>query len=151
MRFAAFVLAVLVICNCASWASQQSKAGVSTPAEFMNGYGIPQLSSAPALQDLDASSNQHYERGMQLYLSGDKIAAEQELRKAVEERPANGQFAASLTKFYIADSQPSPALEVIRNYTKVCGATALGYALAAEVLFQQRDYNDDLAAIIASL
>ena len=33
----------------------------------------------------------------------------------------------------------------------MCGATALGYALEAEVLFQQRHYNDAMGAIIASL
>ena len=79
---------------------------------------------------------------MELYSSGDKAGAEQEFRKAVEERPTEGQFVASLAKLYVAESQPNPALEVIRSYTKVCGATALGYALEAEVLFQQRHYDE---------
>jgi tetratricopeptide (TPR) repeat protein len=148
MRFTA----VLVICGCASGARQQGTASVSAPAECLNGYVARQLFEAPALQDpFEKSSNQHYERGMELYSSGDKTAAEQEFRKAVEERPANGQFVASLAKLYIAESRPNLALDVIRNYTKVCGATALGYGLAAEVLFQQRDYEDAMGAIMASV
>ena len=42
-------------------------------------------------------------------------------------------------------------LKSSRNYTKVCGATALGYALVAEVMFQQRHYDDAMAALIASV
>jgi tetratricopeptide (TPR) repeat protein len=152
MRFAAHVLSVLVIANCSSRAFQQGTTDVSAPAECLNGYGTPQLLDPPALQDpLENLSNQLYEHGIELYSSGDKTAAEQELRKAVEERPANGQFVASLAKLYIAESRPNPALDVVRNYTKVCGATALGYALAAEVLFQQREYDDAMKAIIASV
>jgi tetratricopeptide (TPR) repeat protein len=100
---------------------------------------------------LEKSSSQHYERGLDLYSSDDRTGAEQEFRKAVEEAPANGQFVASLTKLYVAGSQPNAALEVIRSYTKVCGVTALGYALEAEVLFQQRHYDDAMGAIIASI
>jgi len=40
---------------------------------------------------------------------------------------------------------------VIRAYTKVCGVTALGYALEAEVLFQQRHYDDAMGAIVSSI
>ena len=152
MRFAALVVSVLVICNCASRASQQGLAGASSPAECMNGYGAPQLLDAPGLRDpLDKSSNQHYERGLDLYSSGDRAGAEQEFRKAVEERPTDGQFVASLTKLYVAESQPNAALEIIRSYTNVCGVTALGYALEAEVLFQQRHYDDAMGAIVSSI
>jgi tetratricopeptide (TPR) repeat protein len=152
MRFAALVVSVLVICNCASQASQQGLAGASAPAECMNGYGAPQLLDAPALLDpLEKSSSQHYERGLDLYSSGDRAGAEQEFRKAIEERPTDGQFVASLTKLYVAESQPNAALEVIRSYTKVCGVTALGYALEAEVLFQQRHYEDAMGAIVSSI
>jgi tetratricopeptide (TPR) repeat protein len=152
MRFAALVVPVLVIANCASQASQQGRAGVSVPAECMSGYGVPQLLNAPALQDpLEEASNQHYEHGLELYSSGDRAGAEQEFRKAVEENPTEGQFAASLSKLYVAESQPNAALEVIRAYTKVCGVTALGYALEAEVLFQQRHYDDALGAIVSSI
>ncbi len=152
MRFIALVLSVLVICACGCNAYQQGTASIPAPAECLNGYGARQLFEAPAPQDpIEAESNQHYQQGLELYASGDKTAAEREFRKAVGERPANGQFVASLAKLYIADSQTSPALELIRSYTKVCGATALGYALAAEVLFQQRDYEDTMAAAIASV
>jgi tetratricopeptide (TPR) repeat protein len=152
MRFAALVVSVLVICNCASRASQQGLAGASAPAECMNGYGAPQLLDAPALRGpLEKSSNLHYERGLDLYSSGDRAGADQEFRKAVEERPTDGQFVASLTKLYVAESQPNAALEVIRSYTKACGVTALGYALEAEVLFQQRYYDDAMGAIVSSM
>ncbi len=152
MRFAALVVSVLVIGNCTSWASQQGLAGASSPAECLNGYGPPQLFDTPLTGDpFEKSSNQHYERGLDLYSSGDRAGAEQEFRKAVDERPADGQFVASLTKLYVAQSQPNAALEVIRSYTKVCGATALGYALEAEVLFQQRHYDDAMVAIISSM
>lgn len=153
MRLAVLVVSFLVITNGTSRASQQRPTGASAPpAECMNGYGGPQLLDTPALQDpLEKSSNQHYYRGLNLYSSGDRTGAEQEFRKAVEERPADGQFVASLTKLYVAASQPNAALEVIRSYTKVCGITALGYALEAEVLFQQRHYDDAMGAIISSI
>ena len=152
MRFAALVASVAIIGSYGSRASQQGSAGVSAPSECMDGYGAPQLVNAPAARNpLEKSSNQHYEHGLDLYSSGDRSGAEQEFRKAVEERPTDGQFVASLAKLYVAESQANPALEVIRSYTKVCGATALGYALEAEVLFQQRHYNDAMGAIIASL
>lgn len=152
MRFASLILSVLVAGNCASWAYQQAPSGVSAPVECLNGYGAPQLFEAPALQvPVEKLSEQHYEHGMELYSSGDKIAAEQEFRKAVGESPSNGQFVGSLAKLYIEESRPNLALTIISNYTKVCGATALGYALAGELLFQQRQYEDAMGAIISSL
>jgi tetratricopeptide (TPR) repeat protein len=110
------------------------------------------LHNGPTLQDpLEGSSDQHHERGLQLYSAGDKATAEQEFRKAVAERPAHGPFVESLAKLYIAEANPNAALDVIRDYTRICGVTALGYALEAEVLFQQRHFEDALAAIASSL
>lgn len=118
----------------------------------MDGYGAPQLLNPPGSRDpLEKLSDEHYARGLELYSSGDRAGAEQEFRKAVEERPTDGRFVVSLAKLYVAESQPNPALEVIRGYTKVCGATALGYALEAEVLFQQRRYDDAMGAIVESI
>ncbi len=152
MRFVAQVLLLLVIGICTGHAFQQRPTGGSASAGCLNGYGAPQLFPSPALEDpLESLSNRHYEHGIELYASGDKRSAEQEFRKAIDESPANGQYVASLAKLYVAESQPNPAIEVIRNYTKVCGATALGYALVAEVMFQQRHYDDAMAALIASV
>ncbi len=152
MRFAALVVLVVMIGNYGSRASEQGPAAISAPAECMDGYGAAQLLDAPAAQDpLENLGKQHYAHGLELYSSGDRRGAEQEFHKAIEERPTDGQFVASLAKLYIAESQPNPALDVIRNYTKVCGVTALGYALEAEVLFQQRHYDDAMGAIVSSL
>ena len=152
-RFIALVLSVLVVASFASRASQQERpAGISVPVECAEGAGSPQLFEGPTARDpLEQSSNQHYSRGLELNSSGDRSAAEKELRKAVEERPAHAQFVDSLAKLYIAESQPNAALEVIRDYTRVCGLTAFGYALEAEVLFQQKRYDDTVGAVVASL
>ena len=152
MRFTALLVLLLVIGNRAGRAAQQGPVAASAPSECLDGYGVPQLLNAPETQGpLEKSSNQHYGRGWKLYSSGDKAGAEQEFRKAVEERPTEGQFVAALAKLYVTESQPNPALEVIRSYTKECGANALGYALEAEVLFEQRHFDDAMGAIVASI
>ena len=152
-RSKALILSVLVVASCASRASQQDKRpGISVPDECADGNGRSQLLDAPAAADpLASTSNQHYERGVELLSSGYRTAAEKEFRQAVEQRPAHAQFVDSLAKLYIADSQPNAALDVVRDYTRVCGVTALGYALEAEVLFQHKQYEDAKGAIVSSL
>jgi hypothetical protein len=48
------------------------KGPFSVPGECMNGYGVPQLLNAAALQDpLEKPANQHYAHGLDLHSSGD--------------------------------------------------------------------------------
>src|ERR1700722_2866376 len=149
-RSAALVFSVLVVATSASRAFQQDKRlGVSVPDECADGNGRPELFNLPtAPNPLESTSNQHYERGLELLSSGYRTAAEKEFRQAVEERPTHAQFVNSLAKLYIAESQVNAALDVVREYTKVCGVTALGYALAGEVLFQRGQYEDAKGAIV---
>lgn len=149
----AIVLSVLVIAGSASQALEQEKPpGSSPPTDCADGNGRPQLLDVPTARDpYEASSNQHYQRGLELSSSGERTAAVKEFGQALEERPADARFVDSLAKLYILDSQPNAALEVIRAYTKVCGVTAFGYALEAEVLFQQKQYDSAASAIVSSL
>src|SRR5580658_4438501 len=119
----ALVLWVLVVTTCASRASQQDKhPGISVPDECADGNGRRQLVDVPTAADpLESTSNQHYQRGLELLASGYRTAAEKEFRQAVEERPAHAQFVDSLAKLYIAESQLNAALDVVRDYTRVCG------------------------------
>jgi tetratricopeptide (TPR) repeat protein len=142
-----------VFASCASRASQQDKRpGISVPDECADGNGRAQLLDTPTTAGpLESTSNQHYERGVELLSSGYRTAAEKEFRQAVEQRPAHAQFIDSLAKLYITESQPEAALDVVRDYTRLCGVTALGYALEAEVLFHNRQYEDAKGAVVASL
>jgi tetratricopeptide (TPR) repeat protein len=145
-RSTALVLWALVLASCSSRASQKDLPGFSVPDECQEGNGRARLTGGPL-----ESSNQHYERGVALLSSGDRTAAEREFRQAVEERPAQAQFVDSLAKLYIVERQANAALDVVRDYTKICGVTALGYALEGEVLFQRRQYEDAKSAIASSL
>jgi tetratricopeptide (TPR) repeat protein len=149
----ALVLWILLVTTCASRAAQQEKSpGISVPGECAAGNGSLQQFGIPTAPDpLGSTSNQHYERGIQLLSSGDRTAAEREFRQAVDLRPTHPQFVDSLAKLYITEGRANAALDVVRDYTRICGATALGYALEGEVLFQRRQYEDAKGAILSSL
>ena len=144
---------VLLLGSLASGVAAEQKSSVAPPpVDCRDGNGPLQLLN-PSLQDdlLEQSAEQHYEHAQQLYSAGDTAAAENESRKAIEERPAHGPFVESLARLYIAQSRYDAAIAVIRGYTNLCGTTSLGYALEAELLFQQRRYDDALAATVASV
>lgn len=96
-------------------------------------------------------AEEHYQRGLKLHVAGDEAIAEKEFRLAVAEEPRNGRNVKQLADLYINQKQYHKAIGVIRDYTKLCGVTALGYALEGELLFQQRDYDAAPLAIAASL
>lgn len=97
------------------------------------------------------NAEEHYERGLKLSSAGDQTGAEEEFRLALAEEPGNRRNVKQLADLYIGEKQYHKAIGVIRDYTKLCGATALGYALEGELLFQQKQYDSAQSAIAASL
>jgi tetratricopeptide (TPR) repeat protein len=93
----------------------------------------------------------HYLRGQRLRSSGDDRGAEKEFEAAAAEDPGSGKYVKPLVLLYISEERYPAAMEVLRRYVNLCGATALGYALEAELLFQQKHYDSAQLAVLDSL
>jgi tetratricopeptide (TPR) repeat protein len=101
--------------------------------------------------ELGQDAERHYLRALQLNAAGDDARAEKEFREAVNKTPNEDKYVRSLALFHIARSRYDEAIGVIGDYVKLCGVTALGYELEAELLFQKRLYDPALEAALASL
>ena len=93
----------------------------------------------------------HYADGLKLSAAGDKAGAERELRAAVVQEPSNPDYVQRLALLYIAEAKYDTAGGVVRDYTKLCGPTAMSYGLEGESLFQQKQYDSALKAVALSL
>ena len=93
----------------------------------------------------------HYAEGLKLYAAGDQAGAEREFRAAVAGEPSHPDYVHRLASLYITEARYEAAAALVRDYTKLCGPTALGYGLEGELLFQQRDYDAALTAVTSSL
>jgi tetratricopeptide (TPR) repeat protein len=100
---------------------------------------------------LDPDTEQLYLLALRHHETGDEDRAEKEFRDVVSKSPREDKYVRSLALFYITRSRYDEALEVIGNYVKLCGVTALGYELEAELLFQQKLYDAALEAALGSL
>jgi tetratricopeptide (TPR) repeat protein len=113
--------------------------------------------SAESPQFLDISNQpqqdaeKHYLGGLQLRISGDDAGAEKELRSAKLLNPTEDKYVRELTLFYVARGRYDEAIGVITDHVKLCGVTALGYELEAELLFQQKLYDPAHEAVLGSL
>ncbi len=108
-------------------------------------------SQAAQFGQYDRDAEQHQVRGQELLLAGDETRAENEFRAAVAKGPKADKHVRSLALFYIARGRYDEAIGVIREYVKLCGVTALGYELEAELLFHQKLYDPALEAVLGSL
>jgi tetratricopeptide (TPR) repeat protein len=99
--------------------------------------------------NLDAEG--HYLRGVQLRSSGDASGAEKELGAAVTGAPGYGKYVKALVLLYIDEERYPVAIQVLRQYVNLCGVTALGYALEAELLFKQKHFDAAQLAVLDSL
>ncbi|PYV26540.1 MAG: hypothetical protein DMG24_06830, partial [Acidobacteria bacterium] len=90
-------------------------------------------------------------RALRLQSTGDEAGAENEFKAAVTERPQEGRYVHDLALLYIKKNQYERAIEAIREYVKLCGATALGYELEAELLFQRKQFEPAQIAVQRSL
>jgi tetratricopeptide (TPR) repeat protein len=108
------------------------------------------LAPESSLGDHD-TAQEHYSRGAQLLAEGKDGAAEAEFRTSWLTEPRNPSYVRSLALFYIQRRRYEDALDVLRDYVNSCGATAPGYELEAELLFQQRIYSSALNAAERSL
>jgi tetratricopeptide (TPR) repeat protein len=97
------------------------------------------------------SARARYQRGLELISDGDAPGAEKEFKAALAEDPGDSSYVRELARVYIAAKRYEDAIQVIRDYTKLCGVTPLGYALEGELLFQQRLYDAAYEAIRKSL
>jgi tetratricopeptide (TPR) repeat protein len=86
------------------------------------------------------TAEEHYRLARQELAEGKDSAAEVELRTSWLDRPRDPAYVRSLTLFYIQRRRYRDALDVLRDYVKSCGTTALGYELEAELLFEQHLY-----------
>ena len=86
------------------------------------------------------TAEDHYRLARQLLAEGKDGAAEVELRTSWLKRPLDPSYVRSLTLFYIERHRYREGLDVLRDYVKSCGTTALGYELEAELLFEQHIY-----------
>lgn len=102
-------------------------------------------------EELGQDAERHYLEALQLQAAGDDARAEREFRNAVNKTPNEDKYVRSLALFYIARSRYDDAIKVIAEHVKLCGVTALGYELEAELLFQKRLYDPALEAALASL
>jgi len=108
------------------------------------------LAPGSALGD-GQTAEEHYRLARQLLAEGKDAAAEVEFRTSWLTRPHNSSYVRRLTIFYIERGRYQDALDVLRDYVKSCGTTALGYELEAELLFQQHNYPAALDAAERSL
>jgi len=108
-------------------------------------------SQSAQLGPYDRDAEQHHFRGHELLLSSDETRAENEFRAAVAKGPKDEKHVRSLALFYIAKGRYDEAIGVITEHVKLCGITALGYELEAELLFQQKLYDPALEAVLGSL
>jgi tetratricopeptide (TPR) repeat protein len=109
------------------------------------------LGSAKLSSPLDLDLEQHYLRALQFRASGDEALAERELKEVVAKAPKEEKYVRSLTLFYISKGCHDDAISVIKDYVNLCGVTALGYELEAELLFHQKLYDAALEAVLGSL
>jgi tetratricopeptide (TPR) repeat protein len=82
-----------------------------------------------------------HDRAIQLTSAGDSPEAAVWFRKAWELDPANNLYVHDLAVYYIRHHDYPNALAVIGDYVKRSGATALGWTLQGEYLFERKQYD----------
>jgi tetratricopeptide (TPR) repeat protein len=143
-RPARLILSGLLLAALSGWANCQ------TPSPPCQESQPALLAPGSSLGDHD-KAQKHYSRGAELLAQGKDSTAEAEFRTSWLTHPRNPSYVRSLTLFYIQRRRYQDALDVLRDYVKSCGATALGYELEAELLFQQHIYPSALEAAERSL
>ncbi|MEO8659228.1 MAG: tetratricopeptide repeat protein [Bryobacteraceae bacterium] len=96
-------------------------------------------------------TEQFHERALQLAASGDLPGAGVWFRKAWEERPSEPSYVHDLVVHYIHNHDYSKALEVIGDYVKRLGPTALAWTLQGELLFEQKQYDPAYQSLESAL
>lgn len=108
--------------------------------------------SSTSLGNIEAQvAEEQFTRGVKLYSAGRARAAEAAFHAALSAEPGENEYVQKVARFYIDGGQYEQAVGVIREYVKTCGATAVGYALEAELLFKQKQYDAASSAIRRSL
>jgi tetratricopeptide (TPR) repeat protein len=129
-------------------AAQQSQNKNVTGCPAKTGDSLQLLDlSAPN----SANAEEHYSRALRLQSEGNEAGAEDELRAAVVEKPSEDKYIRGLTLFYINRKRYDEAIGVIRDQVKLCGVTALGYELEAELLSDQKLFDPAYEAVRRSL
>ena len=144
---ARLILSGLLLAASSGWVG---RANCQTPSPPCQESQPALLAPESSLGDHD-TAQEHYSRGAQLLAEGKDSAAEVEFRTSWLTHPRNPSYVRTLTLFYIQRRRYQDALDVLRGYVKSCGATALGYELEAELLFQQHIYASALEAAERSL
>jgi len=101
----------------------------------------------PPEKDPDSSSSPR----LRLDNEGHEDLGEDELKEALAKAPRQDKALRRLARFYIERGRYDEAIQVIAEHVKVCGVTALGYELEAELLFKQKLYDSALEAAVASM
>ena len=128
------------------WAQQ-----VSSEASARDTRWQPVQQSVDLFAERHLDADQHYVRALQLKAAGDETRAEREFKDAVAKTPKEDKCVRGLALFYIDRGRYEDAIGVIAEHVRLCGVTALGYELEAELLFQQKLYGPALEAVLASL
>ena len=129
-------------------AAQQPQSAPSSSCSAKTSDSLRLLDSPfPDTQDAE----EHYTQALKLESQGDEVGAEGEFRVARAKRPKEERYIRRLAFFYIERRRYQEAIGVIRDYVNLCGATAIGYGLEGELLFQQKQYDPAYQAVRRSL
>jgi tetratricopeptide (TPR) repeat protein len=113
--------------------------------------------AAKPLQLLNATSpaaadpEDYYKRALELVSARREADAQRAFQFAVDLKPEEDKYVRALALFYINRERYDEALEVIGRHVNLCGATALGYELEAELLFKKRMFDSAFKAASLSL
>lgn len=88
-----------------------------------------------------SSADLMYARGVDAATGGDAATAQMLFRSAWETDEGNTKYLQALEDSYIYNRRFDKAMDVLRVYVKRSGPTSLGWALQAELLFQERHYD----------
>lgn len=106
-----------------------------------------------ALEDVlnPEDSEWHHAQALQLVAAGNEVGAQLHFRKAWEGSPTVDKYVQDLTYSYINSGQYDKGLEVIKDYVRRLGGTALSWHLQGEWLFAQKRYQPAFESLRRSL
>lgn len=99
-------------------------------------YGLAQSADGSL-----SNAEQSHQRALELNAAGDSTGAGIWFRKAWEQEPAQPDYVHDLTVYYIHRHEYTKGLQIIRDFVKRTGPTALAWTLQGELLFERGDYD----------
>jgi tetratricopeptide (TPR) repeat protein len=131
-------LVFVPVCLQSSFAatSPNSSATLSAPCSTTPLKGLP-----PASEGATERTSVAYPRSRKASAAGTDGSAITEPLSAWRQHPQDGNYAQAVILGYIGLKQYGEARDALERYKSVCGATAVAYALEAELNFQQHHFQ----------